>query len=66
MYGEDGFAVGNSLTWADLYIFDFYSNFLDKVPEFKTNFHVVSQIIQTVKDNQLIAEYLRNRPVTEY
>lgn len=65
-YGKNGSAVGDALTWADLYVFDYFSGYTEKVPDFKTNYPKISHIVEAVKQHPKIAEYIKNRPVTEF
>jgi glutathione S-transferase len=66
LYGKNGYAVGDALTWADLYIFDYFSGYTDKVPDFKTNYPQISKIVEAIRQHPKIAEYLEKRPVTEF
>jgi len=66
LYGQDGFAVGNSLTWADLAIYDACFALFEKFPDFKENYPVVAASFSKAAANERIAAYVASRPATEF
>nr|QVK45617.1 glutathione S transferase [Brachionus paranguensis] len=66
MYGSNGYSVGDSLTWADLAIFDVIFSLLSKHPEFSEKFPVLNAVYENVKANPDVAEYVKNRPETPF
>lgn len=65
-YGNKGFSVGNSLTWADLFIHEITFSLMNYKDDLLDNFQVLKQIRNSVESNENIAEYLKNRPVTPF
>ena len=61
-----GFSVGDSLTWADLLIYDIALSLFDKIPDFESNFKQVAAVFANVAKNERVAEYIKNRPVTPF
>lgn len=66
LYGSAGHAVGDSLTWVDLIIYDISIMILDKMPDFNKNWPRVAAIIANVAANERIKEYVAKRPVTAF
>ena len=66
MYGKKGFSVGQSLTWADLFIFELTSNILEADNNALTNFAEIIQIRKSVEATPRIAEYLKARAKTGF
>ena len=66
LYGSNGFAVGQALTWADLLVFEIASSLFTKHPEFAAKFPHISAVQKTVADNAKVSEYVKNRPVTPF
>ncbi len=65
LYGSNGYAVGNSLTWADLAIFDVASTFFSRRPNFIANFPLISAVYERVLANENVASYVNNRHPTD-
>ncbi|RNA26894.1 glutathione S-transferase sigma [Brachionus plicatilis] len=57
MYGSNGYSVGDSLSWADLAIFDVIFSLLSKHPEFSEKFPALNAVYENVKANPGVAEY---------
>ena len=66
LYGSNGFSVGQSLTWADLLIFEIASSLFAKHPEFAEKFPHIVGVQKTVSANNHVSEYVKNRPVTPF
>ena len=66
LYGSNGYSVSNSLTWADLLIFEIASSLFAKHPEFAEKFPLIAGVQKTVSENAKISEYVKNRPVTPF
>jgi hypothetical protein len=60
LYGKDGYAVGNSLTWADLAIFDFKLKAEVSLGSLD-QFEHVKKVSEKVESEPHIAEYLKKR-----
>ncbi|CAF1074587.1 unnamed protein product [Brachionus calyciflorus] len=66
LFSSEGYSVGSSLTWSDLYLFEITStllglnsNLLDKYPR-------IQAVGKTVESHEKIAAYLKSRPQTEF
>ena len=66
LYGSNGHAVGDALTWADLAIFDVTSVLFSKHPTFGSSYPRLSAVHSTVNNHAVIAEYVKNRPETPF
>lgn len=66
LYGKNGFSVGDSLTWADLMIFDVCSSMFEKVPTFMESFPVLTAVHKSVAANEKVAAYVASRPATPF
>lgn len=65
-YGSNGFSAESALTWADLAVHDIttiilemQSNSLDKYP-------FILAVRKSVEANSRVADYLKNRPTSEF
>lgn len=65
-FGGKGFSVGESLTWADLFIHEITFSLMNYQDNLLDNFQVLKKIRDSVESNENIAEYLKNRPVTPF
>ena len=65
-YGSNGFSVGNSLTWADLLVFDITSNMQSMDPKALEKSPCILAVRKSVESNAKIAAYLKARPVTQF
>jgi hypothetical protein len=65
-YGSNGYAVGSSLTWADLFIFDISHDITSKIPEAASKYPLANKIIENVSEIERIKNYVATRPVTEF
>ncbi|UJR07815.1 hypothetical protein I4U23_012098 [Adineta vaga] len=67
LYGNGGhFFVGNSLTWADLLFYNFTQTFLQEDKTCLDKYPWLKQNRAEVEKQPKIAEYLKNRPETEF
>ena len=66
LYGKNGHSVGDSLTWADLFVFDFASSHTKSIDGFAAKFPGVTQVMQLVENNPKIAAYVKTRPETKF
>ncbi|CAF0719018.1 unnamed protein product [Brachionus calyciflorus] len=66
LYGSNGYSVGDSLTWADLAVYDVASALLSKHPEFSDKFPVLAAVYKNVLANEKLANYVKNRPETPF
>lgn len=63
MYGKNGYSVGNSLTWADLVIYDSTDLMLlrNATNEYE-DFPLIKRVRCVVEANDRVAAYLKKRP----
>jgi len=67
LYGNGGpYFVGNNLTWADLYCYHALGIFLELDADCLKNFLWLKENRAEVEKQPRIAEYLKNRPKTQY
>ena len=67
MYGAgNGHAVGNSLTWADLYIFDVMTSYQKVEHSLLSKFPHIEKVKTTVETTPSIASWLKKRPNTKF
>ncbi|CAF3845834.1 unnamed protein product [Rotaria sordida] len=67
LYGNGGpFFVGNHLTWVDLFFYDMATNILQLEANALDNFSWLKQNRAEVEKQPKIAEYLKNRPQTQF
>jgi glutathione S-transferase len=67
LYGDGGpYFVGNNLTWADLYCYHALGIFLELDADCLKNFLWLKENRAEVEKQPRIAEYLKNRPKTQY
>nr|QUF59419.1 glutathione S-transferase GSTS12/13-4 [Brachionus angularis] len=66
LYGSQGYSVGFSFTWADLFVFDITSllHLLDQ--NALNNYPRILSVRNTVQANQRVAQYLQQRPNTSF
>ena len=66
-YGNGGsFFVGNGLTWADLFFYNFATIYLELDADVLKNFPWLAKNRQEVENQPKIADYLKQRPVTAF
>jgi prostaglandin-H2 D-isomerase / glutathione transferase len=65
-YGSNGYSVGNSLTWADLYIFHLVTTLLLQNPKILKACPLISDITSNVHSNERIKNWLSLRPETDF
>nr|QUF59415.1 glutathione S-transferase GSTS11 [Brachionus angularis] len=66
IYGVDGFSVGNSLCWADLFIHEITYSLINYQSDILDNFNLLKAIRNTVETNENLSKYLKNRPATPF
>ena len=66
LYGSDGFAVGSSLTWADILIYEVITFLLAKNPEMAAQIPKTNAIRDSVAKHQRIIDYVAKRPETPF
>lgn len=66
LYGSNGYSVGTSLTWADLFIYEVFSQLLKNNETFLSKYPVVQKVCAQVSSNPRIAEYVKNRKQTPF
>jgi hypothetical protein len=70
LYGQNGFSVGDSLTWADIFIFEFVfaSHVKDSETEadFSAKYPKLNGVYELVRLHPKLATYFETRPVTAF
>lgn len=61
LYGSNGFSVGDSLLWSDLFIFDVTSQIFGNELSILDDFSNIKAVRASVEANANVAEYLKNR-----
>jgi glutathione S-transferase len=68
--GGDGYFVGDSLTWADLIVYQHLTSYIPVVPvellSFIDDFPKLKALVDKVEKHPKIAAWIAKRPVTEY
>jgi hypothetical protein len=65
-YGSQGYSVGNTLCWADLFIHEITYSLMAYQADLLDKFSLLKNIRETVESNKNVADYLKNRPVTPF
>ena len=66
MYGKNGFCVGSSLTWADLFVFELTNNIIELENSAFEKFKEIQSVRKSVESNPRLAEYIKNRAKTGF
>lgn len=66
LYGNNGFSVGNSLTWSDLFIYEVCSQLLKNNQTILCKYPTVQKVCAQVDTNPRIVEYVKNRKPIPY
>lgn len=68
MYGKagSGFSVGESLTWADLYIYEVTDVIQKKNVNVLNGFDGIKSVRKSVESNPIIRDYIKTRPETSF
>jgi glutathione S-transferase len=66
LYGSNGFSVGSSLKWSDLAIYDISSTMHQYDEKVLDAFSHIQAVRASVLANEKVAEYLKNRPKTDF
>lgn len=66
LWGSNGYSVGNSLTWADLSIYEYTYGFWKKDASLDDKFPNIRKVRQSVESHPKLSVYLRNRPETPF
>ena len=62
LYGQNGYAVGSSLTWADLCIYDLVSNLETNFKvSLNEKYPVLAAIKKTCEEHASLGPYLKSR-----
>ena len=62
LYGQNGFAASNKMTWADLGIFLLAKMISDIDPNVIKNYPEVAKVHATTGSNHLVTDHIKNRP----
>lgn len=63
--GDNGFFVGQSVTLADMYLYDFLVTVVGIDPEALKNFHLLQKLFENVESMPTLKSYLAKRPKTD-
>ena len=66
MYGRNGWSVGSSLTWADLFIYELSNNILEVESGAFDKFLDITKIRKLVESTPKVSEYIRARAKTGF
>ncbi len=66
MYGKNGFSVGSSLTWADLFVFELTNNIIELESTAFEKFKEIQNVRKSVESTPRLAEYINNRAKTGF
>jgi prostaglandin-H2 D-isomerase / glutathione transferase len=67
LYGKNGYSVGNSLTWSDLFIYEVCSQLLkNNHIAILSKYPAIEKVCNHVNSNPRIANYVKNRQPTPY
>ena len=66
LYGSSGHTVGNSVTWADIGLFNFTAMLHEKDAHLLDKFPHVAKVKKTVEEHPKIAAWLQKRPQTAF
>ena len=66
LYGKNGHAVGEDLTWADILIYEITLALFAKVASYADKFPKIAEVYKHVAENERIANYVKNRPETPF
>ncbi|KIH46024.1 hypothetical protein ANCDUO_23926, partial [Ancylostoma duodenale] len=63
---KSGYLVGNSLTFADLYLAEISAEFFKKIPSIYDGFPEVKAHAEKVRSNPALKKWLETRPETSF
>ena len=66
LWGSNGYSVGSSLKWSDLYIYSITSEIKGIDANVLAKYSGIVGVNKTVDTNPKISAYLKNRPVTQF
>nr|QUF59417.1 glutathione S-transferase GSTS12/13-2 [Brachionus angularis] len=66
LFGTEGYSVGSSFTWADLFVFDITSLVHGLDQNALNNYPRILSVRNTVQANERVAKYLQQRPSTPF
>ena len=61
MYGKNGFAAGDSLTWADIFLYELTTGVIELDPTFATRYTEISASRASVEKHEKLMNYIKNR-----
>lgn len=61
MYGKNGYSAGDSLTWADIFLFEITSGVIALDPGLESRFPEISKVRASVEKHSKLMEYIKNR-----
>ncbi len=65
-YGQNGYSVGNQLTWADLFIHEITYCLLNYQNDILEKFSSLKRVRSLVEENQNVSNYLKTRKLTPF
>lgn len=61
LWGSNGYSVGSSLKWSDLYIWEIGFSINSLAPDLIDKYPAIKAVRKSVEANQKVADYIRNR-----
>ena len=61
LWGSNGYSVGSSLKWSDLYIWEMSFSINSLAPDIIDKYPTIKAVRKSVEANQKVADYIRNR-----
>ncbi len=61
-----GYSVGETLTWADLMIFEITSILLINIPDFTSSYPKINAVFELVNSHPRIVKWIKRRPLTSF
>jgi hypothetical protein len=67
LFGKDGYSVSDSLTWADIFAFEFvFASHATEDANFPANYPRINAVYETVRNHAKLADYFETRPQTSF
>lgn len=66
LYGKDDYSVGNTLTWADLLIYEICSQLIKDNKTYLSKYPLILKVCAKVNSNQRVNDYVKSRKPTQF
>lgn len=63
MYGKNGYSAGDSITWADLFLYEITTGVVELDPTFADRYPEITKCRASCEKNARLMEYIKNRPI---